>query len=71
MEGIDLNAMEQDQSGEKISLSLEDWELARAALSCRMVLDMLIHSKESLLSPWTGCDSKGEGCGERMKQEGT
>ena len=27
--------------------------------------------QESLLSPWTGCDKKGEGCGERKwKQEG-
>ena len=29
------------------------------------------HCKECLLSPWTGCDSKGEGCGERLKEEGT
>ena len=30
-----------DQSGEKISLFLEDWELARVALSCHIALDML------------------------------
>ena len=27
--------------GEKISLFLEDWELARVALSCHMALDLL------------------------------
>ena len=31
----------QDQSGEKISLFLEDWELARVALSCHIALVML------------------------------
>ena len=29
------------------------------------------HSKECFLSPWTGCESKGEGCGERMMEERT
>ena len=33
--------MGQDQSGEKISLFMEDWELARAALSCHRALDLL------------------------------
>ena len=28
-------------SGDKISLFLQDWELAKVALSCRMALDML------------------------------
>ena len=27
--------------------------------------EALCHSKKALLSPWTGCDKKGEGCGER------
>ena len=26
------------------------------------------HSKGGPLSPWTGCDIKGEGCGERKKE---
>ena len=25
----------------------------------------LCHSKKAFRAPWTGCDSKGEGCGER------
>ena len=33
--------LEKDPSGEKISLFLEDWELARVALSCHIALDML------------------------------
>ena len=41
VESIALNVMEQDQSCEKISLFLEDWELARVALSCHNALDML------------------------------
>ena len=24
-----------------------------------------VTARNALLSPWTGCDSKGEGCGER------
>ena len=36
-----LNVMEQDQSGEKISLFVEDWELARMALSCHIALDLM------------------------------
>ena len=69
--------------GDKISLFLQDWELAKVALGCLMALDMLCqeltgpwyrvrrcqsalcHSKKSLLSPWTGYDKIGEGCGER------
>ena len=27
------------------------------------------HSKKAFLSPWTGCDKNGEGCGERMKEK--
>ena len=29
------------ESGDKISLFLEDWELAKVALSCHMALDMV------------------------------
>ena len=36
-----LNVMVQDQSGEMMSFFLEDWELARVALSCHIALDML------------------------------
>ena len=41
VESLALNVMEPDQSGEKISLFLEDWELASVALSCHIALDML------------------------------
>ena len=41
MEGLALNVMGRDQSGGKLSLFLKDWELARAALSCHIALDML------------------------------
>ena len=36
-----LSVMGQDQSGEKISLFLEDRELGRVALSCHIALDMV------------------------------
>ena len=41
MESSSLRVMVQDQSGEKVCLFLEDWELARVALSCHIVVDML------------------------------
>ena len=41
VESLALNVMRQDQSGENISLFLEDWELARVALSCHIALDLL------------------------------
>ena len=76
-------------SGEKVSFFLEDWELARVALSCHIALDMFcqeVHevwlvaglllperppcrSMEAFLSPWTGCDNKGEGGGGRKIKE--
>ena len=61
VESLALNVLGQDQSGDKISLLLEDWALARVALSCHIALDMheawllgcycqeaLCHSKKSL-----------------------
>ena len=36
-----LHIIGQNWSGEKISLFLEDWELARVALSCHIALDIL------------------------------
>ena len=73
VESLALNVIGQSWLGEKVSLFLEAWELARVALSCHIALDMCqclrpcswvaameaCHSKESP-SPWTGCDSKGE-----------
>ena len=41
VESLALNAVGQDQSGEKFTLFLEDWELGRVALSCHIALDML------------------------------
>ena len=54
VENLALNVMGQDQSGEKMSLFLEDWELARVALSCHIALDMLcqeMHEVAGLLLP--------------------
>ena len=52
--------------GGKISLFLEDGELAKVASGCHMALDMLCqevheaccHGMSAVLSPWTGCDTK-------------
>ena len=44
-----LNAVGQDRSGEKISLFLEDWELARVALGCHIALDLLCQEVGLLL----------------------
>ena len=70
-------------SGDKISLFLQDWEFGQVAPSCHMALEMLYqemrpgsgcgyreascHGMSALLSPWTGRDRKGEGCGERKQ----
>ena len=40
-ESLAPDVMVQDESGEKSSLCLEDWELARVALSFHIALDML------------------------------
>ena len=54
VESLALNAVGQNWSGDKISLFLEDWELARVALSCHIALQCA----KAILSPWKGCDSK-------------
>ena len=41
VESFALNVMEQDLSGEKISLFLENCELGRVALSCHIALDLM------------------------------
>ena len=41
VESLALNVLGPDQSDDKISLFLEDWELARVAWSCHIALDML------------------------------
>ena len=41
VESVALNVMGQDQSGEKRSLFLEDWELATVALSRHIALDIV------------------------------
>ena len=28
-----------------------------------------VTARKAFLSPWTGCDENGEGCGERMKEK--
>ena len=43
-----LNAMGQDQSGEHVSLFLEDWELARVGLSCCVALNLLCQEMHGL-----------------------
>ena len=71
--------------GDKISVILKDWELAKVALSCHMALEVLcqemneafwsaaerpfVTARKAFLSPRTGCDKNGEGCGERMKDK--
>ena len=64
-------------SGEKVSFFLEDWELARVALSCHVALDMLwqeMHeawelaaaAMESVFSHRGRAKTiKEQGCGER------
>ena len=49
VDSLALNVMGQDQSGEHISLFLEDWELARVAWSCRKALDMLCQEMHEAL----------------------
>ena len=41
MESLALNVIGKNWSGEAVSLFLEDWELARVALSCHIALDLL------------------------------
>ena len=41
VKSLALNVKGQEQSGEEISLLLEDWELARVALGCHTALDRL------------------------------
>ena len=45
---------------------------ARGLVALLLLPTGLLSRQKCLLSPWTGCvcDSKGEGCGERMKEEG-
>ena len=42
VESLALSIFGQNWSGEKISLFLENWELARVALSCNVALDMFV-----------------------------
>ena len=30
---------------------------------------LFVTARKAFLSPWTGCDKNGEGCGERMKEK--
>ena len=41
MESLALKVWGQEQSGVTMSLFLEDWELAKVAMSCHIALDML------------------------------
>ena len=41
VESLPLKVIGQNWSGENIALFLQDWELARVALSCHLALDML------------------------------
>ena len=53
--------------GDKISLFLKDWELAKVALSCHMALAMLCQEVHEVLSSHRG-RAVTEGCGERKQQ---
>ena len=72
VESLALHVIGLNGSGEKVSLFLEDWELARVALGCHVALDgcccheALGHSKESLLSHrGRAVTIKEKGCGAR------
>ena len=41
VDSLALDVLGQHWPGEKVSLFLEDWKLARVALSCHMALDLL------------------------------
>ena len=45
--------------------------LAPCVRSAKVVLRWNCDSSKAFLSPWTGCDNKGEGCGETNEGEGT
>ena len=47
VESLALSAMVQDQPGEQMSPFLEDWELARVALSSHIALDLLCQMHEA------------------------
>ena len=53
VESLALSVMTQDQSGEKISLFLGNWELEKVDLSCHIVLDML--GQEVYVAWWLDC----------------
>ena len=48
-----LHVIGQNWSGEKVSLFLEDWELAGVALSCHIALDVLCQEMHEAC--WLGC----------------
>ena len=60
VESLALNVMGQDQSGEKISLFLEDGELARVALSCHIALNMLCQEMHQAWWPFHSARRKKE-----------
>ena len=72
---IALQIIGLDGSDDKMALFFKDRELAKVALSRHIALDMLCHKMHdtwahccsglNFLSPWTGCNRKGDGCGER------
>ena len=86
MEILALNVVEQDQSGEKISLFLGTCEGGFELPHCpghvvpgnaRVLVAGLplprrpaAKARKVFLSPWAGCD-KGERCGDRNEGEGT
>ena len=57
-ESLALHVMGQNWSSEKVSLFLEDWELARVALRCHVALDMLCQAMHEAW--WAGSPLAGE-----------
>ena len=68
VESLALEVIGQNWSGEMVSLFLEDWELARVALSCHLAPDLLCQEMQEScqggpLSQCTEASQHGEECG--------
>ena len=53
------------------SLEFSGFSSVPSVRRAKEVLWWSCHSSKAFSSPWTGCDNKGEGCGERFEGEGT
>ena len=65
VESLALNVMEQDQSREKMFVFLEDWDLARVALSCHIALN---RSCQECMRPGSWVAAAREACGHSKRE---